>query len=134
MPQYPIPINTLEALPRIESLPCPAAVLNVFSTSRQFFGKAKVLRWKSIARMFSLLLCIVSVLAVTVQSVLPTSELFFFETFDDVDPFSSGNWLKSLDDKYKDQPLLIKSLSSPIKGKLRTAIKQGWLGKSGRTF
>ena len=84
--------------------------------------------------MFCLLICIVSVLAVAVQSVLPTSELFFFETFDDVDPFSSGNWLKSLDDKYKDQPLLIKSLSSPIKGMLRIAIKQGWLGKSGRTF
>ena len=69
-----------------------------------------------IARMFCLFVCIASVLAVAVQSKVSTTDLFFAETFDDVDPFTSGNWLKSLNEKYNDQPLLVKSLFSPIKG------------------
>ena len=81
-------------------------------------------------RMFCVLLSIASALQTAAlasaasQSLLPTSELFFYETFDDVDPFSSGTWLKSLNEKYRDQPLFVKSLSTPLKGKLDIIMEQ----------
>jgi hypothetical protein len=51
-----------------------------------------------------------------VNSKLPTDNLFFSETFDDVEPFTSGKWVKSSDEKYRDQPLAVKTLSIPLKG------------------
>ena len=52
----------------------------------------------------------------TVQSKLATDNLFFYETFDEEDPFSSGKWSKSSDEKYAEQPLMIKTLTNPLEG------------------
>lgn len=50
------------------------------------------------------------------DSTLPVSGLFFYETFDEGDPFSSGKWIKTKVEKYSDQPVLIKPANSPAKG------------------
>ena len=57
-----------------------------------------------------------AVVASVGQSMLSTENLFFAETFDDVDPFTSGRWIKSSNDKYVGQPILVKPLSTPVKG------------------
>ena len=51
-----------------------------------------------------------------VQSKLATDNLFFYETFDEEDPFLSGKWSKSTNDKYAGQPLMVKTLTNPIEG------------------
>jgi calnexin len=51
--------------------------------------------------------------------IKPSSDsykLFFSETFDAADPFESGKWIKSSDDKYLDQPILIKPSSTAPTG------------------
>ena len=81
----------------------------------------KIFRLSSYIMMLPKLICLAAVLAVTangVQSKLPTENLFFYETFDDEDPFASGKWIKSSDAKYEDQPLMVKTLSKPIEGTL----------------
>jgi hypothetical protein len=50
------------------------------------------------------------------NSKLPTDNLFFSETFDDVEPFTSGKWVKSSDEKYREQPIAVKTLSVPLAG------------------
>lgn len=45
----------------------------------------------------------------------PVDGLFFYETFDE-DPFASGKWQKSLDEKYVDQPITITAGKLPPKG------------------
>lgn len=67
----------------------------------------------------SWLICVTSVLAVAAnagKSKLPTENLFFYETFDEADPFSSGKWVKSSNERYVDQPVLVKTLSQPVAG------------------
>ena len=69
--------------------------------------------------MISKIVSVIAVMAVVAssgQSKLSTENLFFAETFDEVDPFSAGRWIKSSDQKYVDQPLLVKTLLNPIKG------------------
>ncbi len=44
------------------------------------------------------------------------NKLFFSETFDGEDPFTSGKWVQSLDEKYKNQPIMVKTASNPIVG------------------
>ena len=71
--------------------------------------------------MTSRLISIVAVAALTanfVQAKLPTENLFFYETFDGEDPFTSGKWTKSSDIKYADQPVMVKTLSKPLEGNL----------------
>mmetsp|Transcript_21763 Transcript_21763/g.19831 ORF Transcript_21763/g.19831 Transcript_21763/m.19831 type:complete len:520 (+) Transcript_21763:44-1603(+) len=64
---------------------------------------------------FSLLLYIIK-LVYSNENKLPTKNLFFYETFDEIDPFESGKWFKSLDPKYTDQPVVIRPPANPIKG------------------
>ena len=80
---------------------------------------SKISRNARNVEMMSRLICVASVLAVavTVKSTLPTENLFFYETFDEVDPFSSGKWVKSTNDKYADQPVMVKTLSQPVAGR-----------------
>lgn len=69
--------------------------------------------------MFSRFVGLASIVAVSVhavQSKLPTENLFFYETFDEEDPFSTGKWSKSSDEKYINQPLMVKTLTSPLEG------------------
>ena len=49
------------------------------------------------------------------SAAISTEKLFFVEPFDK-DPFTSGKWIKSLDPKYIDQPVLFKSANTPAKG------------------
>jgi calnexin len=49
-----------------------------------------------------------------VSGSAPTEKLVFYETFD-TDPFDT-TWFKSLDQKYKDQPIMIAPASNPILG------------------
>jgi len=45
-----------------------------------------------------------------------TDKLFFYETFDEGDPFESGKWVKSGDEKFANQPVTIRVAKSPTKG------------------
>lgn len=65
------------------------------------------------------LLLLATALAAAVNagnSKLPIDNLFFLETFDDAEPFTSGKWVKSSDEKYREQPLAVKTLSEPLAG------------------
>lgn len=44
---------------------------------------------------------------------LPTSGLFFYETFDDSKAFTSGRWVKSSNDKYSEQHIEIAGIKDP---------------------
>ena len=69
--------------------------------------------------MMSKIVCVIAVMAVVAsfgQSKPSTENLFYAETFDDVDPFTAGRWIRSSDEKYVEQPLLVKTLSNPVKG------------------
>jgi len=53
----------------------------------------------------------------TAGASVPKNDLFFVETFDEADPFSSsGNWVKSSNERYSEQVVTIKSANSPAKG------------------
>lgn len=56
------------------------------------------------------------VVALTVVSYVTGSSLFFQESFDGEDPFSSGKWVKSKDEKYNNQPVMVKSSSKAAPG------------------
>ena len=62
------------------------------------------------------LLFILSLSAVYVAESFDDSKLFFLETFDKGDIFENGKWFKSKDDKYVDQPVLLKATNKPLKG------------------
>jgi hypothetical protein len=44
------------------------------------------------------------------------TNVFFYETFDEEDVLASKKWVKSSDEKYDNQPVMIKTLGNPIKG------------------
>jgi hypothetical protein len=44
------------------------------------------------------------------------TDVFFHENFDGEDVLASGKWVKSTDEKYGNQPVMIKTLGKPIKG------------------
>jgi len=45
-----------------------------------------------------------------------TNKLFFYETFDEKDPFESGKWFKSSDPKYAEQTVAVTPAKTPAKG------------------
>ena len=62
--------------------------------------------------------CIAAVglaLSAHISAAISTEKLFFVESFDD-EPFTAGRWVKSLDPKYVDQPILYKSANMPADG------------------
>mmetsp|Transcript_7058 Transcript_7058/g.7167 ORF Transcript_7058/g.7167 Transcript_7058/m.7167 type:complete len:213 (-) Transcript_7058:2768-3406(-) len=57
--------------------------------------------------------------ALSCASVLAQKDMtnvFFYETFDEEDVLASKKWVKSSDEKYDNQPVMIKTLGNPIKG------------------
>ena len=61
----------------------------------------------------SLLLCLTTI---SLASSSAPAGLFFYETFDEADPFESGKWTKSSDEKYVDQSISITPAKQPVKG------------------
>ena len=67
--------------------------------------------------MIARLACIIAaacIVASTANEAKPYPNLFFYETFDD-DVLSTGKWTKSQEEIYKDQPLLVKAVTTAIK-------------------
>ena len=66
--------------------------------------------------MWATLITTTVVICAAVSPVNAAGNIFFQETFDDLDPFASGKWSKSGDDKYADQPVMIKGSDRAVAG------------------
>lgn len=69
------------------------------------------------------LVCASTILADVSQKDM--TNVFFYETFDEEDVLSNQKWVKSSDEKYENQPVMIKTLYNPIKGYFKTYTYDG---------